>query len=304
MSEKLGWIDNLRGLACLMVVLIHATTFYVVGGVPFTSLDWSVANLLNSASRVAVPLFFMISGFLFFGTRQASKKQFLRLGCCLLFYSALALLYIGKFSLIGFWPSLKVIVQKPVFYHLWFFYAIGLIYLLSPLINLPPVSGRYLALLLLLLGILANPNTPKLAWHGVTLLPINLYIYGDTFYYLLYALAGRAIAMLGMPSRRLGWLAGGLFVLSVLLIASGTYRHSLHNNHFFGNYYSYAGPWVFSAAVSLLIWAQRYLQQARHGLAFFSRHSLAIYGLHAIFISMIFGLFCRQKCAIAMFMRN
>ena len=28
-------------------------------------VNWDVANILNSASRVSVPLFFMISGFLF-----------------------------------------------------------------------------------------------------------------------------------------------------------------------------------------------------------------------------------------------
>jgi hypothetical protein len=33
LSNKIGWIDNLRAVACMMVVMIHATTYYVTSGV-------------------------------------------------------------------------------------------------------------------------------------------------------------------------------------------------------------------------------------------------------------------------------
>jgi surface polysaccharide O-acyltransferase-like enzyme len=48
-------------------------------------LDWDIANLLNSASRVSVPLFFMISGYLFFGERSAQPRHFLRIVLCVAF---------------------------------------------------------------------------------------------------------------------------------------------------------------------------------------------------------------------------
>ncbi len=56
MQSKIYWIDNLRGIACLMVVLIHTTTVHHQSG-SVTTFDWGIANLLNSASRVSVPLF-------------------------------------------------------------------------------------------------------------------------------------------------------------------------------------------------------------------------------------------------------
>src|SRR5471030_2661030 len=92
---RIHWIDNLRALACMMVIMIHTTTFYVTQGLEVGEYNWLLANVLNSASRVAVPLFFMISGFLFFGHRPAGKKQLLRMACCLLFYSLVALLYMA-----------------------------------------------------------------------------------------------------------------------------------------------------------------------------------------------------------------
>lgn len=65
MSQKISWIDNLRALACMMVVMIHSSTSLVVNFSAIHTAEWTVANLLNSASRVCVPLFFMISGALF-----------------------------------------------------------------------------------------------------------------------------------------------------------------------------------------------------------------------------------------------
>lgn len=57
MSHKIGWIENLRALACLMVIMIHTTTWYVTTGLSVGERSWDLSNLLNSASRVCVPLF-------------------------------------------------------------------------------------------------------------------------------------------------------------------------------------------------------------------------------------------------------
>lgn len=61
MQEKIHWITNLRGIACMMVVMIHSTSWYITHPHAIALMEWDIANLLNSASRVSVPLFFMIS---------------------------------------------------------------------------------------------------------------------------------------------------------------------------------------------------------------------------------------------------
>lgn len=132
MPQKIYWIDNLRAVACLMVIVIHTTTWYITGPMAVTGITWDAANLLNSASRVCVPLFFMISGYLFFGERSAQPRHMLRLLLCLLFYSAVSLAYITWLTPISEGRSILKMLQKPVFYHLWFFFALIGIYLLSP----------------------------------------------------------------------------------------------------------------------------------------------------------------------------
>ncbi len=51
MSQKICWIDNLRAVTCLMVIVIHTTTWYITGPIAVTGYWWDIDNLLNSASR-------------------------------------------------------------------------------------------------------------------------------------------------------------------------------------------------------------------------------------------------------------
>ncbi len=76
------------------------------------------------------------------------------------------------------------------------FFAIIVIYLLSPLLQVKQVSGKMLLILMLVIGLLANPNMVSVKAGGVEWLPLNLYINGDTFYYVLYGVLGRAIGMM------------------------------------------------------------------------------------------------------------
>lgn len=115
MQPKINWIDNLRGIACLMVVMIHTTTWYITNAHSVSPLNWDIANVLNSASRVSVPLVFMISGYSFFGERCAQPRHFLRIALCLIFYSVVALAYISLFTSINVELSLKNVLQNPCF---------------------------------------------------------------------------------------------------------------------------------------------------------------------------------------------
>lgn len=285
MQHKINWIDNLRGIACLMVIIIHTTTWYITNADVVTPFSWDFANVLNSASRVSVPLFFMISGYLFFGERSAERRHFLRIGLCLLFYSAVAFIYIACFTSISPRLSLMNLLQKPVFYHLWFFFAIIVVYLLSPLISVKKVGISVIFGLLLVVGVIANPNTMAQSVHGFKWLPVNLYINGDTFYYVLYGLLGRAIGMMETQGRRYTLTAGLAFIACVTLISLGTRSELARQGNFSDTFYLYCGPLVFIAAISLFVTVKNTLhQRPLPGLALISRHSLGIYGFHALFI--------------------
>ena len=285
MPQKINWIDNLRAIACLMVIVIHTTTWYITGPMAVTGISWDVANVLNSASRVCVPLFFMISGYLFFGERSAQGRHMLRIVLCLLFYSAVALVYITWLTPISEGRSLLKLLQKPVFYHLWFFFAIIGIYLLSPLIQVKTVQPRYVALLVVVLAVLANPNTISQSVGPFHWLPVNLYVSGDSIYYLLYALLGRAIGCMDTEKPGATPLAALGFIACVIGITLGTKQMLRINGAFNDTWYLYCGPLVFIAAISLLVFCKNTLNRRTLPLlGIIARYSLPIYGFHALFI--------------------
>ncbi|WP_414147772.1 acyltransferase [Erwinia sp. BNK-24-b] len=288
MKQKIAWIDNLRAVACLMVIMIHTTTWYITNAPVVGEHTWDLSNLLNSASRVCVPVFFMISGYLFFGERSAQGRHFLRIVLCLVFYSAVALLYITWLTPISQGISVRMLLQKPVFYHLWFFFAIIAVYLLSPLIQVKNVRAGYLAVVTLILAVLANPNTVDQSIGNFHWLPLNLYINGDSFYYVLYALFGRAIGTMDTRGRGVSWAAGVIFIACVAGIAMGTKQQTAINGAFADTWYLYCGPVVFIAAVSLLVLFKNTLnERILPVLGTISRYSLPIYGFHALFIHFI-----------------
>ncbi|MDI6936500.1 acyltransferase family protein, partial [Serratia sp. Se-PFBMAAmG] len=181
--------------------------------------------------------------------------------------------------------SLLKLLQKPVFYHLWFFFAIIGIYLLSPLIQVKSVQPRYVALLVVVLAVLANPNTVSQSLGPFHWLPVNLYVSGDSIYYLLYALLGRAIGCMDTDKRGISWLAGLGFIACWIGITLGTKQMLKINGAFNDTWYLYCGPLVFIAAISLLVLFKNVLNsRTLPMLATISRYSLPIYGFHALFI--------------------
>ncbi len=65
-SEKkiIYWADLIRVIAIFLVVVIHVSgqVTNVWGKIP--TLEWMIGNIYGGIARVAVPLFFMISGYL------------------------------------------------------------------------------------------------------------------------------------------------------------------------------------------------------------------------------------------------
>ncbi|MDP0977782.1 acyltransferase, partial [Klebsiella pneumoniae] len=50
MQEKIHWITNLRVIACMMVEMIHSTSWYITHPQAITLMQCDIANLLNNAT--------------------------------------------------------------------------------------------------------------------------------------------------------------------------------------------------------------------------------------------------------------
>ena len=144
---KKYWVTNLRVLATLTVILLHAAGFgsLHVKKLPYT--DWWICHIINVFGRFAVPVFVMLSGYLLIGKYEELssflKKRFSRIFIPFLIWS---LIYIIWSNFKGFanertpW-TLGDFVKKILTGggggagHLWFVYMLLGIYAFTPIIS-------------------------------------------------------------------------------------------------------------------------------------------------------------------------
>ena len=147
MKERIVFLDWLRVLACLMVILVHTTEPFYLGGEGTlitceANAVWS--TLIDSAIRSAVPLFVLTSSYLLFpvkgDTRAFLKRRFTRVGIPFLFW----LLFYAFVPAIGsslsdynFAENLKRLLLNfsDAGGHLWFLYMFLGVYLIMPVLS-------------------------------------------------------------------------------------------------------------------------------------------------------------------------
>lgn len=124
-GERVIWIDQLRVIACMAVVLIHVSGEAYARFASGPEWEWWLANLLNGSARAAVPLFVMISGAL---TKEGDclpvhfyRKKAIRLLPVFLAWSALYVAFdIGALHL-GVREIYLLFISKGfVYLHLWY----------------------------------------------------------------------------------------------------------------------------------------------------------------------------------------
>ncbi len=54
MQNKIIWLENLRAIACIMVVVLHTAAIYVLKS---DGLYWEIGNIFDSFVRICVPIF-------------------------------------------------------------------------------------------------------------------------------------------------------------------------------------------------------------------------------------------------------
>lgn len=162
-SEYLS--NKLRLLSFLLIVMVIMIHNYFGILSPHGSWPYIMKTVISKGiCYVANPLFFMISGFLFFRKKEEltpqgygtmlRKKVRTLLFPYLLISALVIIIYaafnISQFSNVG--EVLRVWLAEPIPFHLWFLRYLMLLCLLSPLIYYLVKKGKYLYITVLLLA--------------------------------------------------------------------------------------------------------------------------------------------------------
>lgn len=148
-TNRIYYLDCLRVIACLSVIMLHASSLYVKKD--FGTLNFWIGNILNSLTRVGVPIFVMLSGALLLDKDYdyTPKKLIKKITKMIFFYIFWSTVYSIAIQIIS--PDLVRSktggsVMKNIlffigtfiqgYYHLWFVYLIIGLYLIVPLLRL------------------------------------------------------------------------------------------------------------------------------------------------------------------------
>lgn len=302
------WLNSLRALATLGVILIHISTPTVKMTYGKQMDYWLVGNLFDTAVRFAVPIFLMLSGATLLGKeyslRDFYQKRMLRVLVPFLFWAPLYVLFswftvthtadthTWAYKLV--WLS-KLWSKSGISVHFWYIYLILVLYLFIPFLNkaLKKLSNKAITVILVL-------------WFCMNILNMIVPITFDKIPFLTkligymrfmgYILLGYYLFKLNISivkARIWGWI---LFVFAWTLCFAGTFLISQVSKKLNFAFYDYLGICAMTQAAGLFLICKnseiknKIISKIRDSI---SNYSYGIYLVHIMVIGVFFinGLF-------------
>jgi len=148
------YIDYFRIVAAILVIAIHISPFSTI----YQPLDFFVTRVLG---RVAVPFFFMITGFFFFSSSYTFVKLKKMILSLLQIYAISIIIYLpiniyrGDFNTINLTHILQDIFFNGTIYHLWYLPAamMGIVITYLLITYLPVKKALLICILLYIIGL-------------------------------------------------------------------------------------------------------------------------------------------------------
>ncbi len=304
MKEKqhIYYFDYLRIIAAISVIFMHTAAGPLRGAI---DADWHITNVLTSFAFTAVPLFFMMSGYLLISSEKTSdvnlllKKRLPRLVLPLVGWTVVAILWsmflARDFSLVSLYNRILSSFHTPASVHMWYMYTLIALYMISPVLsggirNLDKKGKIFIAVLAILpsvkiIGSMLLPSfaDPYLKLDFITKMEFfGGHLCSFVLGYFLGSIKKKISNFILVPS--------AVAVLSVIVV--GTYLLTVKSGEYNQAYqHQAAGFEVLLAAIIFLIFKQSFNKQS-----LFTKRvplvalSLSIYLMHNILLSMMFSV--------------
>jgi len=297
-KETILWIDLIRLVAIFLVVMIHVSgqLTNVWGKIPED--QWIIADIYGGIARVAVPLFFMISGYLLL-PRSESLGAFYakRMTKILIPLVVWSLIYLGWYC--GGHPNTctpslawDLLLRQGTYYHLWFLYSLLSIYLILPVLRLMirPDTDKRILWYLIVLWLIFQPilTTAHRFWDFSIKLSAPLATGFVCFFVLGYLLGEISLSRARILLSAIVWL------ISALVTIVGTYLLIRSSGQFDGFFYDFVSLNVIlasGAAFLLLRWISEKMPftfpKVRTLTRILATSAFGIYLIHIIVIEIL-----------------
>jgi surface polysaccharide O-acyltransferase-like enzyme len=256
-KEKYFAPDFVRAIAIALVIVIHVVCPYLTD---FSHEHvWKIANLIDSAARPCVPLFFMLTGYLLLDSQSNEtigafyKKRFDRILIPFFFWAAVyfAWRHFHHHEPMHLAKMLKELYSGPIFYHFGFMFTLISLYLVTPFIRVLVRNFSYRNLLWLLTLWFVGQTLPAISakfFQVYCLFPLEL-----VTRYSGYFIAGYCFARVKLSRKQ----ALGLSLLGLAGYAGTVIGTQIINPGANGQmdefFYDYLSPNVIVASISSFI---------------------------------------------------
>lgn len=292
-QNNLTWIDLVRAVGALMVVAVHVVYPLMQKWGEVTLKWWLAADLTNQFAHVAVPLFFMVSGYLLLRKQEPAgqflRKRGTRILIPLAFWSVIYILWnilVGHREYTLASAALALLTGSAAD-HLWFLYDLFALYLAVPLLWVVSTAGgnRSLAYLILL-WLIFEPFAQLMQLLGVTPAASLPLATGYIGYFVLGFLLGQR----EFPRWQIA-LASAVFVAAIGFGTAGNYWQSRAAGTLSAPYLYYIGIVIVPASVSAFVLLKSWGEALTHGPVWLNRiiHSLGttsfgVYLIHLLIL--------------------
>ncbi|TEW53274.1 acyltransferase [Psychromonas sp. RZ22] len=291
--QSIFYIDFLRFIAAIAVISIHVLGpfRYLYGEIPTS--DWLAATGINSLTRWAVPVFMLISGALLLSTEKAFQCEYYlskRLSKVAIPFIGWTVIYalVAGFMVnevfTGHWVGATALhmlensPNKPVWYHLWFFYDFIPLYFVIPF--LIPILKK------------ASPEYIKLALFAWTVLFLMYWLKVESFLqqnlilYSGYLVLGWYLFNRDNRPQLKAWVTAGLFMMAFNFL--GSWQLAIETGEYNAFFMGYKTLNTAIIAGMLFVVAQTYADKIQGKLrslvTIISTYSLGIYLIHPLLL--------------------
>ena len=295
--EHVWCFDYLRSIALFFVIFMHVAAGPLRKGM---STGWLVLDLCVSIAFTAVPLFFMMSGYLLMTDERTADVSFLiknrlpKLVITLAAWSVIAAAWsswINEYDMSLFAGNILDALHKPAWVHLWYMYTLIGLYIISPMlyaaIHGMNASGRKyllaLAMIVCLQGFIYAAVPGSIRPDAQLEFASDLRFFGGhiTSFILGY--------YLGTMKKRIN---NALLIITALLdtafITLGTWRDTVSAGEYSGVFQSQSsGPEILLAACIFIFFRQNFNRDSRvrRAVSPLVSLSLGIYLIHNFLLS-------------------
>jgi surface polysaccharide O-acyltransferase-like enzyme len=300
------WLDTLRALAMLGVIIIHVSSPLVKMAYGKNMPFWWIGNIADSAVRYAVPLFLMLSGATLlikdYKLSEYYKRRFLRVLVPFLFWMIAYWVYRWWTLIPKNQPhelhsvlqwAMNLFLNEGISKHFWYIYMIVFIYLFVPFMGkgLRKLSSNRILYLLVCWIILT---------FALKTVPLNMYNWSGGyaakllgyFLYSGYLVLGYYLGILMYNPTWLRRLALSVFIISILAASVGTYYLSTIAHRLDLSIYGYLSVNTIIQSAAIFLWLKdteiknKYLSKIQFTI---SNYSYGIYLVHIMVIGIFFN---------------